>query len=300
MQLLRLTLEKIFFYLLLLYYKKEYNFIFLLKKIFFLNIKILIFFFLDIKFKLNKYTFLSTYNKNKYLNLNINQYGSSVKKYNFKKIPTKKKTFLLFNKKKKNKIKNYLNNIFFFFEKYLTNNFNLINNFNNKYFFKINFKNNFTLNFFLKKHYKNDLKKILNFIIESTYIGIKPFLYLDVNLKNEEIIFNNYLNFVYKNKKNGYIFLPNPNIRLINLIFLKKLMLPIVSIYNENFTNNYTDYSIYISIINNDISYFFFKFFLKIHNLGLILKKNENINIYYNYLNLIFLKKHLILNINKT
>lgn len=283
----------------LIYFKKSYNFIYFIKYIYNFNIKILIYLFNNLKINLNKNLFLDTYNKNKYLNLNINQYGTSIKKKQFKKISIKKKSFLLLTEKKKIKFNKYIDNIFIFFENFLVSVLKSKNNYKNKYFIKINYKNNFFLYFFLKKQYKNDVKKILNFIIESAYLGMKPFLHLENKLKNEELIFNNYLNFVYKNKKNKYIFLPNPNIRLMNLVYLKQTMLPIISIYNENFDKNYADLNIYIPIINNDISFFFYKFFLKIHNVGLILKKYENISIYYNYLNLIFLKKYILLNLNK-
>jgi hypothetical protein len=162
-------------------------------------------------------------------------------------------------KKKKQSLKNIKKNSFFYFQlklfdiNYSIKNFEpLINsyflnfiqekksniNYYNKYYIDLLFKRRSKVSVVSIYFLKLNFIKILKFIINSSFINLKPLLVSDYNLDCNTVIFNKYLKFINKRKQYDYIFLLNPFIKIKFLNKVKRFNAPVFSIVDDSINMN--------------------------------------------------------------
>ena len=102
----------------------------------------------------------------------------------------------------------------------------------NKFYFNLYLEKKKVLilsNFFLKKNFY----KILKFLIDSSFLNLKPLLIADETINEGITVMTDYLKFLNKSDEYDYIFICNPFIKLKFISQLKKLNLPIFSIVDD-------------------------------------------------------------------
>jgi hypothetical protein len=230
--------QKIYFYLLIIFLNdyKVLNIFFLNKKLNILEKKIFLKFFKNINIEMNKHLSIFKTNKNTYIDFFIKKKFFMNENTKLIKSLVKKNNFLNYNTKFFYQ-KNDFEDINIFYKIFFIDYFKLNLNYNNKYYINFFYLKRKKISTLVESFLKQDFRKIIKFIIESSFFNLKPIIIGDIYLENEITIFNNYLNFNLKKNSNNYIFLINPNIKLKFIHEIKRLNLPIFSIIDDSINN---------------------------------------------------------------
>lgn len=286
-------LNKVYIYLIMYILKKNFffyiNFFFIrgiLEKKIFLN------FFLKLNYEIKKTLNINIFNKKKYFNFfikiyflklsNLSQRDKSINKinyFNFKLISKNLNinTMDLFS------IFNYYRNIFLNPVNLKSVNINYLN-----FYFKKKKTSIILINIF-----KNNFLKLMELVINLSFLNLKLIAFSEVILVNETEIFNNYLNMIL-NKRSTFILIVYPKMKLKYIYTLKRLRLPVIAPVDE-FTNmSWVDYPIYFTRVNNFSIFFFFSLIINLFFAGQKLKNKENLKNYNSFRKLNFLKEFIL------
>ena len=293
-------LSKIYIYIIILFFKKNLNL-----NIYSLNLKlnisekkiILYYFF---KLKLNFYKLLHMYNENKYKILHllpriqfltINDESVDFKKINNNTILNTQINILNFNYKLK-KI-NYLFYVYYTF--FLKNIIINIDRFN-KYFYNVNILKKKMISILIVNSLKENFLKTIELFILSSFLNQKVLMISDEKMEDECLIFNEYSFCISRKKKNSFVILSEPTLKLKYLYKAINLNIPIISVVDNSFELDWVSHPIFIKKINLFSIYFFFLFFINLTFIGQEMNKKKNIIIYNNFLKLLYIKEYLFKN----
>ena len=257
-------LSKIYIYIIILFFKKNLNL-----NIYSLNLKlnisekkiILYYFF---KLKLNFYKLLHMNNENKYKILHllpriqfltINDEIVDFKKINNNTILNTQINILNFNYKLK-KI-NYLFYVYYTF--FLKNIIINIDRFN-KYFYNVNILKKKMISILIVNSLKENFLKTIELFILSSFLNQKVLMISDEKMEDECLIFNEYSFCISRKKKNSFVILSEPTLKLKYLYKAINLNIPIISVVDNSFELDWVSHPIFIKKINLFSIYFFFYF----------------------------------------